>query len=86
MASDIQTGLSLAAAIALLAIWAIVLWWVCPWIGMPPNPTSIIRALIVLIALAYSLSDIVATYGGRPAPAYRSLDSPTPSIMAPERR
>lgn len=83
---DVEAALSLAGAIALLAIWAIVMWWVCPWIGMPPNPTAIVRALIVLIALAYSLHDVIATYGGG-SPSRASLGyGPTPSIMAPEKR
>jgi hypothetical protein len=81
---DIQTVLSLAAAIALLIIWAIILWWVCPWIGMPPNPTQIVRALIVAIAIFYSLHDVIAVFGGS---GYRaSFNPPSPSIIAPERR
>ena len=82
---DIQTALSLCASIALLAMWAIILWWVCPWIGMPANPTQIVRALIVAVAVMYSLHDVIAVYGGGGRAPYRSFD-PSPSIIAPERR
>lgn len=83
---DVQAALSLCTAIAELAIWAIVFWFVCGWIGMTERATLIVRILIVAIAIMLSLHDLVGASAGSEARPYRPLSLTTPSIMAPERR
>jgi hypothetical protein len=86
MGGEVQTGLALSGAIALLAIWAIIFWFVVAWIGATANAVWIVRALIVGIACAYSLYDIIGSYRAGPPQLSPSGYLSTPNIMAPERR
>lgn len=83
--ADVATFLSLCIAIGQLALWALFWYFVADLLTtMPANVRMIFKCIVLMLAIFYSLQ---AVLGARPAPAtYRSLDSPTPSIMAPERR
>jgi hypothetical protein len=86
---DISATLSLCTEIAKLAIWAIILWFVCPWIGMSDMATKIVRALIVAIAIMVSLNAIIGMSARSSTPSLSSdpgLMPEVPSILAPEKR
>jgi hypothetical protein len=81
---SVITVLSICTSISLLAIWAIIIWFVCPWIQMSDRATMIVRALVVAVAIMASLSTILSASarGSVSPPDY----APTPSIIAPERQ
>jgi hypothetical protein len=68
-----------------LAIMAIILWFVCEFLPMPPTPKRICQALIVLIAILGAIQMVLAD--AQPGLARRSFDPLlAPNIAAPERR
>ena len=73
----------IAIEIAKLAILAIILFYVCEVLTMPQSPKLACQLLIILIAILASIQIVVA--GTVPMRRDMSL-SPTPSIIAPERR
>jgi hypothetical protein len=82
----ISSGLSLCTSIALLAIWAIVFWYVAGWIGMSERATLIVRVLIVAVAVMMSLQDIVGSGGVQSSGGGSTMHYTQPNIIAPERR
>jgi hypothetical protein len=67
-----------------LAIMAIILWFVCELLPMPPVPKRVCQALIVLIAILATIQMVLAD--AVPGVARRSFDPlSAPSIVAPER-
>lgn len=67
-----------------IAICALILFYVVPMISaMPGNIQKIVQALIILIAIMYSLQ--VAMAGSPRVDRSMSMDR-VPSIIAPERR
>lgn len=44
-----------------LAIVALVIWFLCPFLGMPANPTRICQVLIVLICILSGLEVIISS-------------------------
>lgn len=73
--------LATVIAIAELALWAIIIYYVCTFIGMPDNPRRVCQALVILIAIFASLQIVLGSH----APVASRTFS-TPSIIAPERR
>ena len=67
--------------IAILALWAIILWFVCQWLPIPENAKRVCQILIALMAILASMKIIIGT----PVPM-RGLSDKTPSIITPERR
>jgi hypothetical protein len=73
--------ISISIHVAELVLWAIILYYVCEYIGVPQNPKRACQILIILIAILASIQIVLA---GNPPSMSRSLSSP--SIIAPERR
>lgn len=63
-----------------LTLMAIILWYVCEALAMPPIPKRICQMLIVLIALLAAIALTVST-----APP-STVNHYVPNIIAPERR
>lgn len=75
--------LPIAIEVAKLAIMAIILWYVCEVLTMPPAPKMACQLLIVFVAVVASVQ-IAMT-----APPIQHRDMSlgyTPNIIAPERR
>jgi hypothetical protein len=67
-----------------LAIMAIILWFVCEALPMPPVPKRICQMLIVLIAILGTIQMVLAD--AQPGLARRSFDPlSAPGIGAPDR-
>ena len=77
---NIMGIIPLAIAISLLALWAIVFWFVCGFIGMPDHAKFACQLLIVFIALLASLQILIGT-----GPAISPSSHVLPSIIAPPR-
>lgn len=84
----VSTFLSLCTAIGQLVLWALFWYFVVDLLTtMPDNVRRIFKGIIIMLAIFYSLLDVIGVYAGGPpsrlsSPGYLS----TPSIMAPERR
>lgn len=81
-----MTGiLALGISISLLALMAIILYWVIEIISsMPGSAKAICQLLIILIAVFSAILDILAYNSTGVVSSYRG--TPTPSIIAPERQ
>jgi hypothetical protein len=81
----VSAFLSLCTAIGQLALWALFWYFVVDLLTMMPETIRrIFKGIIIMLAIFYSLQDVLAVhYSSVP---YCPLVSPTPSIMAPEHR
>lgn len=66
-----------------IALWSIIIYFVCPYIGMPENPKRICQILVILMGILASAQVVLAGTPVRLRPM--ALDT-APSIIAPERR
>ena len=70
--------IAIGMQIAQLALWALILYFICPFIGMPENTKRICQALIVLIAIFASLQVVLA--GSVHTRPISNITSPPPII------
>jgi hypothetical protein len=79
-------AISLFIVLCELILWALFWYYVVDLLTMMPDGIRLIfKGIIIMLAIAYSLKDILAYGGG--TPPRLSLSSPTPpNIIAPERR
>ena len=75
--------LSVCMQIAELAIWAIIVYYLCDFIGVPPNPKRVVQVLVVALAIFAALKIVLG--GTVSIPRSYSMDR-VPSIMTPEKR